>query len=259
MKLITLISDWHNDDFYTASVKGLLYSKCADIKVIDISNKIESYKYTQAAFVLRNAFLHFPVDTIHIVAINSDSDEQHPPICLKIKGHYFLGSASGIFSLMFSETPDVLVKINETDSIKNSTFPELTLYAEAASFLINGGDIKDLGPDLPHQYRHVQFMPAIDESIITGSVIYFDSYQNVFTNITRDLFNQVGKNRKFVITIKSDTYSMHKISKNYNEVEVGEMVSIFNSLDLLEISQRNGKLAKLLDIRLNSPVTVKFK
>ncbi len=52
---------------------------------------------------------------------------------------------------------------------------------------------------------------------------------------------------------------MTKISKNYNVVEVGEMGAIFNSLDLLEISQRNGKLAELLDIKLNSPVTVKFK
>ncbi len=259
MKLITLISDWHNDDFYTASVKGLLYSKCEDIKVIDISNKIESYKYTQAAFVLRNAFLHFPKGTIHIVAINSDSNNDHPPICLKIKGHYFIGTSSGIFSLMFSEKPEIVVKINETETIKNSTFPELTLFAEAASFLINGGDINSLGSVLPDQYRHVQFLPAIDESIITGSVIYFDSYQNVFTNITKELFEQVRKNRKFVITIKSDTYSMDKISKSYNEVDVGEMVAIFNSLDLLEISQRNGKIAELLDIRLNSPVTIKFK
>lgn len=258
MRLITLISDWQNDDFYTAAVKGLLYSKCSDIKVIDISHKIDTFKYTQAAFVLRNAFLHFPEGTIHIVAINSDPDEKHPPICLKIKGHYFLGSASGIFSLMFSEQPEKVVKIEEQGDIKLSTFPELTLYAQAAIALLNGKSIEDLGSELPDKNRHVQFMPAIDEDLLTGSMIYFDSYQNAFTNITRELFEEVRRNRKFVIAFKSESYSISKISKSYNDVESGEILAIFNSLDLLEIAQRNGKLAELFGIRLNSPITIKF-
>jgi len=259
MRIITLISDWQNDDFYTASIKGLLYSKCKDINVIDITNKIDSYKYTQAAFILRNAFLHFPTGTIHIVAINSDIDEKHNPICVLMKGHYFIGTQSGIFSLMFSEKPDKVVRINESKEFAVSTFPELTMFANAAIFLSNGGEIGKLGDALEGVIRPMQFMPAFDDNIITGNVIYIDSYQNAFTNITKDLFEEIRKKRKFVITIKSDSYSIHKLSKNYSEVEVGEMIGLFNSIDLLEISQRNGRLAELLDIRLNSPVTIKFK
>lgn len=258
MRLITLISDWHNDDFYTAAIKGSLYSKCSDIKVIDISHKIETFKYTQAAFVLRNAFLHFPEGTIHIVGINSDPDEKHPPICLKMKGHYFLGAASGIFSLMFSDQPEKVVQIKENEDIKLSTFPELTLYTQAAIALLNGKSIEDLGPELPGQYTHVQFMPAFDEGFITGSMIYFDSFQNSFTNITKKLFDEVGKGRPFVISFKSASYNISKISTSYNDVESGEIMALFNSLDLLEIAQRNGRLAELFDIRLNSPITIKF-
>lgn len=258
MQIITLISDWHNDDFYTASVKGLLYSKCANVRVVDISHKIDTFKYTQAAFVLRNAFLHFPEGTIHIVGINSNPDEAHPPICLKIKGHYFLGVASGIFSLMFSEKPEKVVQIEESGDIKRSTFSELTLFSQAAIALVNGKSIDDLGPELPGKYRHVQFLPAIDDNFITGSMIYIDSYQNAFTNITRELFNSVGKNRKFVISFKSDSFSTTKISNGYDDVESGEILAIFNSLDLLEIAQRDGKLAELFGIQLNSPITVRF-
>ncbi len=259
MSIITLTTDWHNDDFYTGAIKGLLYSKCPDITVVDITHKIDSFKYAQAAFVLRNAFSFYPKGTIHLVGINSDPTTEHPPICLKIKGQFFLGTASGIFSLMFTEKPDKIVKIEDTDTIKNSSFPELTIFAEAASILANGGTMEQLGPELPSQYRHVQFMPAIDENDITGNVIYIDSYQNIITNISKELFNQVGKKRKFIITVKSETYSTNKLSKNYSEVEVGEILALFNSLGLLEIAIRNGRIAELIDIKINSPVTIKFK
>lgn len=259
MRIVTLISDWSHDDFYTAAVKGALYSKCDNIKVIDITNKIDSFKYTKAAFVLRNAYLHFPKGTIHIIAINSDISEKQPAVCIEHNGHYFLGTENGIFSLLFTNKPDTVIKIKESDLIKNTTFPELTVFANAAINLINKETAASLGEEIQSKIRPMQFMPGFDDNIITGNAIYIDSYFNVFTNVSKELFSEVGKNRDFTIAIKSDSYSINKISKNYNEVEVGEMVGLFNSLNLLEISQRNGRLAELLDIKLNSPVTIKFK
>lgn len=258
MSIVTLTTDWQNDDFYTGAIKGLLYSKCPGVNVIDITHKIESFKYTQAAFVLRNAFSFYPEGTIHIVGINSDATEQQPPICLVKNGQYFLGTASGIFGLIFSEKPDLIVKIEETQSIKNSSFPELTMFAETACFLINGGNVKELGEELPGQYRHVQFMPAFDENGITGNVIYIDSYKNIITNIDHKLFEQVRKGRNYSIAVKSDAYTINKLSKNYSEVDVGDILGLFNSLDLLEMAMRNARIAELLDIKINSPVTIKF-
>ncbi|MDA3894496.1 MAG: SAM-dependent chlorinase/fluorinase [Salinivirgaceae bacterium] len=259
MSIITLTTDWHNDDFYSGAIKGLLYSKCQGVNVIDITHKIESFKYTQAAFVLRNAFSFYPEGTIHLIGINSDPTNDHPPICLKIKGQYFLGVASGIFSLMFSEKPDLIVKIEETHEMKLSSFPELTLFAEAASFLFNGGEMQKLGPVLENQTSHVQYMPAIDDNAITGNVIYIDSYQNIITNISKELFEQVRKKRSFHIAVKSDAYSTGYLSENYSEVEIGDILALFNSLGLLEIAMRNGRIAELIDIKINSPVTVKFR
>lgn len=259
MSIVTLTTDWQNDDFYTGAIKGLLYSKCSGVNVIDITHKIESFKYTQAAFVLRNAFSFYPEGTIHIVGINSDPTDKQPPICLMKNGQYFLGTASGIFGLIFSEKPDLIVKIEENNTIKASSFSELTIFAETACFLLNGGSITDLGPELPNQYRHVQYMPAFDDNDITGSVIYIDSYQNIITNINLELFEQVRKGRKYSIAVKSDVYRIDNLSKNYTEVDVGDILGLFNSLNLLEIAMRNARIAELLDIKINSPVTIKFK
>ena len=259
MSIVTLTTDWQNDDFYTGAIKGLLYSKCSHVNVIDITHKIESFRYAQAAFVLRNAFTFYPKGTIHIVGVNSDPTDNYPTVCIKIHGHIFLGTSSGIFSLMFSEKPDIIIEIKEFDSIKKSTFPELTIFAEAASFLINGGDIQDLGMELPSQHRHIQLMPAFDENEIIGSAIYIDSFKNIITNITLDLFNKIRNKRSYIITIKSAAYSIDNLSTNYSAVDSGEILALFNSIGLLEIAQRNGNFAEIADININSPVTIKFK
>jgi len=50
--------------------------------------------------------------------------------------------------------------------------------------------------------KQVPMRPVFDENIISGSVIYIDSYQNAITNINRKLFNEVGKGRKLKYLFK---------------------------------------------------------
>ncbi len=257
MALITLTSDWQNDDFYIGAMKGLLYSEIPQVQVVDISHKIDSFKYTQAAFVVRNSFLHFPKGTIHIVAINSEIQPGTPAVCIQVKGHYFIGAASGIFSLIFSENPEKVVEIQSGNRWQTSSFNELSLFAKAAAFIANGGNMDELGPEIPDKVGYVKMMPVYDEFEIAGSVLYIDSYNNVFTNITRSMFDQVIGDKKFSITLKSDSNKVTRLSQNYSEVDVAEMLALFNSLDLLEIALRNAPLAKLLDVKINDHVIVK--
>jgi len=257
--LVTLTSDWKNDDFYVGAIKGVLYSSIPRVNVVDITHKIDSYKFTQAAFIIRNSFLHFPEGTIHIVSINSEITETYAPVCIKIRGQYFIGTASGIFSLIFSEKPERIVRIHEREGWYNSSFPDLTLYAKAAAHIATGGDISDLGNDYVDEARHIQLMPVYDEYEISGSIIYIDSYSNIFTNITRRRFEQVCRNRRYTISFKSESYKIQKLSNTYNEVEVADMLALFNSLDLLEIAMRNARLSELVGLRINDPVIIKFR
>ncbi len=258
MQIITLTSDWQTDDFYVSSIKGYLYSQCPNVNVVDITHRIEPHKYTQAAFVLKNAYNSFPVSTIHIVCINSELTNEQPPVCILFGGHYFIGSANRVFNMLFDENPEQIVKI-DTLQYKNSLFPELTVFAKAAAFLANGGIITNLGPLLNAKLKPGGFIAPYDQNSITGSVVYIDSYRNLITNINKSLFYRVAQNRTFTIKVKSDSYTITKISNTYSDVDISDMVALFNSLGLLEIAMRNVKMADLMDIKINSPVTITFK
>ncbi len=85
-----------------------------------------------------------------------------------------------------------------------------------------------------------------------------DSYDNVVTNIDRNLFNQVGKGQPFIIEFAKG-YSIEKLSREYSDVPEGEILAFFNSSGFLEIAQRNGQMFGLLGLKMNESITIRFQ
>ena len=72
MGLITLISDWGRNDYYTAAVKGMIYKHHPDANIVDITHDINPFDVDQAAYVIRNAYKSFPDKTVHIIGVNTE-------------------------------------------------------------------------------------------------------------------------------------------------------------------------------------------
>jgi S-adenosylmethionine hydrolase len=118
--------------------------------------------------------------------------------------------------------------------------------------------MENLGTLHKNLNKQVPMLPTIDESLINGSVVYIDSFRNAITNIPRELFEKIGKNRPFDIFIQSNHYKINKINKTYNETSAGELLALFNSLNLLEIAISSGNVADLLNLNINSIIRIKF-
>lgn len=255
MPLITLISDWNNKDFYVGMIKGKVLSRVPEASLVDISHEIEPFNLSQAAFVLRNSYPHYPPGTIHLVLINTEPEPGQAIIAALYEGHYFIGTDNGVFGLLFKSEPEKIVKV----PFENMEFPSvLDAYTTAACQLLSGEALEQLGEATETFQKQLPRRAVIEESVINGSVIYIDSYQNAFTNITRDLFDRIGKGRPFEIFLSSNHYRIDKITMRYGEVPVGELVVIFNSLDLLEIAINKGPAVQLLNLMIGSTIRVKF-
>ncbi len=261
MPVVTITSEWNLTDFYLAAVKGALLTETG-VQAIEISSDIQKFNIAQAAFALKNSYKFYPEGSIHLVAVKSERTENHPFIVFYNDGHYFIGADNGIFGLVFEEKPDKIVEINLENSpvegICDSTFPELTVLVKVAGYLAKGGQMRLLGADKYKVFRTITLLQTIDDATIEGAVLYIDSYQNAITNITNDLFYQVGKNRPFEIFVQSNYYKITKINKTYNETSDGELLALFNSLNYLEIAINNGNAAELLNLHTKSNIRIKF-
>jgi S-adenosyl-L-methionine hydrolase (adenosine-forming) len=256
MPIITLTSDWNTNDFYIGAIKGKILSQSFETNIVDISHNIQAFNTAHAAFVLRNAYPNFPPGTIHLIFINTEPSSQMPFLAVKANGHYFIGSDNGIFSLVCGEHPEKMVKLQVNNAKSYSSFE---VFCDAACKLASGKEIDELGEPVESLNIRMPLRPTIEDASLMGSVIYIDSFQNVITNISRELFEKVSQKRDFDIFVQSKHYKISTISEFYHEVQVGELLALFNSIGLLEIAINNGNAARLLNLDTNSTIRVEFK
>jgi S-adenosylmethionine hydrolase len=251
MPVITLTTEWRPDDFYYGIMKGKLCSLSPDATIIDNANSIPVFNISHASFVIRNTYNNYPKGSVHIICVHSEGCEGKDHLIVKAKDHYFIGTDNGIFNLILNSDPDEVVKI----SYKGIN-DELEIFARAAADLISGKKPGELGKVLKDFTEKIPLRATIDKEIITGSIIFIDSYGNAISNITREIFYRVFENKQFLILIQSNKNFTDHISTRYSDEPVGELLARFNSLDLLEISINGANVTELLSLSIGSVVRV---
>jgi len=256
MSIVTLTSDWNLADYYIGAVKGRILSSCPDAVVVDVNHQIEAFNTLQAVYVLKNTYRNFPKGSIHIVAVNSEADAKRKYVIVKYDGHYFIGTDNGIFYLLTEGQTELIVEIEAENA---NGFPELNVFAKAACKIIQNEDIAQLGTPKQELFRQLPMLPVYEDNLIIGKVIYIDSYHNIVTNISKDLFEEIRKERNFKIFVQSKQSIIDKINKSYNETDEGELLALFNTAGLLEIAITKGKVAKLLSLDTKSEIRIEFE
>jgi S-adenosylmethionine hydrolase len=193
---------------------------------------------------------------VHIIAVNTEAHKGRELLAAKKDGHYFLCADNGILGLLGGNDPDEVISLTTGNT---GTFVALSVFATAAGDLCKGKALSELGSPVKNYDRQTPLRATIEDQIITGSVIHIDSHQNAITNISRELFDRVGKGRAFEIFVQSKHYVLNRINEHYNDSEPGDLLAIFNSLDLLEIAIRDGNAAGLQKLNTNSIIRIKFK
>lgn len=258
MAIITLTTDLGYKDFYQAALKGSILSQLPNASIVDISHDVSAFNIPQAAFILRNAFHYFPKGTVHLIGIDSVFNEKTRYLALKYREHFFVGSDNGIFSLLFEEEASEIVELNIMQDLKYLHFPLSDIFPKAASHLAKGGKLRDIGIPVSGVEDRMTLQPVIERDIIRGSVIYIDSFQNIITNITKEIFTHVQLNRDFTLFFKRNE-SISQLSWHYNEVPEGEKLCLFGISNHLEIAINKGNASGLLGLNLGDIVRIEFQ
>jgi S-adenosylmethionine hydrolase len=102
------------------------------------------------------------------------------------------------------------------------------------------------------EFRLLQ--PMTMQGNIRGTVVYIDNYGNCISNISRKMVEDHFGDRK--VSVNSNVGLASGISKNYSDVEEGEIVCLYNSSGFLEIAINRAQAEKLLGIKIDTPVMI---
>ena len=275
MPVVTLMTDFGNKDYAVAAVKGAIISTVQNPQIVDISHKIIPYNSTEAAYVLKNAYKTFPKGSIHIVGVESEKSVENQHLAMYFDGHYFIGADNGIFAMIKGDLrSEKIVLINIHDKMPTS-YPVLEVFVWVAAHISRNGNLEVIGKPIEKIKEIRELRPVINNKgdQILGAVIYVDNYGNVITNITRKLFNEVGKSRPFTIFARNvkfrevfETYSDaidYSIPKEKRD-EDGKKIALFNDAHHLELAiyksntQTVGSAQSLFGLEYRESITVKF-
>ncbi|GIV31048.1 MAG: hypothetical protein KatS3mg029_0399 [Saprospiraceae bacterium] len=151
---------------------------------------------------------------------------------------------------------------NSTASIAYRTiltipFPLRQVFCHAARHILEGKPFKEIGLPAPDYEQRIALHPVTSATEIRGMVIHIDQYENVITNIRKDLFEQMCQGRRFEVHFKRHT-PLTTLSRTYHDVPPGEPLCFFNVAGLLEIAVNMGKAASLLGIQPDDMVRITF-
>jgi len=272
--IITLTTDFGTKDYFVSAAKGRVFSELPNAQIIDISHKITPFSINETAYIIKNAYKHFPKNTVHIIAVDAEWSVENKHYVFLLDDHYFICANNGIISLITSVIkPKKVIEITLPKNKENNYF--LANFISAACHISRGGNLNLIGKETNDIKELTEITPVVnsEKNQILGNIIYVDNFGNLITNIDEDLFKKIGQGRKFELIARSHIFT--KIFNSYNEIvnfetpldkrkDDGKKLALFNSDNYLEIAiyksnlKTVGGASSLMGLNYRDSVTLRF-
>ncbi len=277
MPLITLLSDWGQDDYYLAEVKLRLHALLPDCHVLDISHGLHRDDLLSAAFVMYNLYSSMPENTVHILGIQDIASVGRPHLLVRAGGQYFIGADNGFFEYFQWISGRKVDEVREIEVWQDSdftgidvyTFPSRDLFPKVAAMIVQGCDLDQIGHPVQLELKALQ-NPMSNRVMekdkggsqigcrINGNVLYIDHFGNACTNIRKSEYEECLRQYPFSYMVVNGKKVYKAPVRAYQDLTEGSLLGIFLKNGFLEISIHGDHAANLLGLSRGSRVNILF-
>jgi S-adenosylmethionine hydrolase len=261
MHVITLTTDFGTKDGFVGVMKGVILGIAPEAKLVDISHEISPQNVREAAYTLARQVFYFPEGTIHVVVIDPGVGTDRRPIAAQIGDQYFVGPDNGVFSPLYEKAEEQgwPLKIVHTDNHKywldtiSNVFHGRDIFSPVGAHLAAGVALEELGPEINDPVRFEVPKPQRTEKGWRGEVMHIDHFGNIASNIHR---THIGEAK--VAKVKVNDVVLDGMVKTFGEAPVGELASLFSSINYVIVSEVNGNAAARLGTQVGDEFVIEF-
>jgi len=261
--IVTLTTDFGEQDYYVGAMKGVILDVCPDTEVIDLCHNVLPYDILDAAFTIAQSYRWFPLRTVHLVVVDPGVGTQRRPILVSGDRHFFIGPDNGVFSFIYPEQEKLTVWHITGDHYfhqpVSNTFHARDVFAAVAGWLAKGVEARQFGDEIEDYVKlSIPKAQAVNDKSWKGMVLKVDRFGNVITSIAAAdcpaLFAEPTPPFKLTAGGKDIT----KLVPNYAEGGQGEIFALLGSSGYLEIATNRGGAGKLLGLNRGAEVTLQL-
>ena len=123
MPLLTLTSDFGNQDYLVSAVKAQLLKINPSFQIIDVSHNIAPFNYPHTAYVCRSAMRYFPSHSYHLILVNLFEKKPEQLLLAFHQNQYLLCADNGLLTMILEGKPEMLIGIPlDKMAIKNTLY-----------------------------------------------------------------------------------------------------------------------------------------
>lgn len=259
MSIITLTTDFGQQDHYVAVLKGLIYARYPDVKLVDITHSIPDYDIMAAAYAVKSTFPAYPKGTVHLIGVDPEERQRKNGVVVKSFDQFFIGPDNGLISLICGDHVQSCVSIDNEDLFAKEyphSFRAARTYAPCAAALAQSGDINQIGA-LTSLFDLRWGQPSYTDNCLRGKIIHIDKFGNAITNILKPEFLSIKEDRSFEIFIRN--VRLKRIVSTYSDVGKADALAIFGESNHLEIALREASASDLLGLQVHDMITIEFR
>ncbi len=256
--LITLLSDFGDQDGYVGVLKGVILGLNPEAVLVDLSHQVPPRDILAGAFILQGAVPYFPPGTVHLAVVDPGVGTDRRPLALYSRGHFFVGPDNGLFHLALGgDRHFQAVRLDNPAYFLpqvSATFHGRDLFAPVAAHLSRGVPLADLGPPLADPLPLALPALQVATDVLTGQIIHLDRFGNLISNIPGDTLFSWAAGRPLAIRVAGG----HRVQlvRTYGDAASGELVALVGSHGYVEIACAQGSAADRLPGGLGLQVAV---
>lgn len=261
ISLVTLLTDFGDQDHFVASMKGVMLSINPQIQFVDLSHHITPHRIEDAAYVLQAAYRYFPEGTVHVAVVDPGVGSARRTLLVNSSRYFFLAPDNGLLTDVIQEEVGVEVRQIENKQYRleseGGTFDGRDLFSPCAAWLTKGQQPGSYGRLVQDYVRLPSRNATIKAGVLSGRIVYVDRFGNLISNVTPyDLRELRGITKKADgdLVIRLSGLTLAGLVGCYADGEREAPRALINSHGRLEVFLKEGHAAALLKLGVGDPI-----
>jgi S-adenosyl-L-methionine hydrolase (adenosine-forming) len=257
--LITLTTDFGHEGPFVGVMKGAIWGRFPEARVVDLTHEIVAHWPAEAGFWLSRAYRYFPRGSVHVAVVDPGVGTSRSNLVVEADGHLFLAPDNGLLAPVADRAGGArVVRMGAAELGRlgihhpSATFHGRDVFAPVAAELAAGRvSAQQLGEATTTLVPSWVDEPRVEPRSVTGVVITMDHFGNLITNIDAALIE------RFRLPLVHAGNHHFDLLRTYGDTKPGQYLALVNSFGVIEIARAENSAAEGLGLSRGAPVIVR--
>ncbi|MGC8878471.1 MAG: SAM hydrolase/SAM-dependent halogenase family protein [Anaerolineae bacterium] len=256
MPVITLTTDFGTSDAYVGVMKGVILQFAPHVTLVDISHEVPPQDVPTAAFLIYQAELFFPADTVHVVVVDPGVGSARRALAVRTRTSTFVAPDNGVLTHVLTHSTGYeaysLTKPEYWLPNPSATFHGRDIFAPVAARLADGTPISHLGEPIDDPICLPIPAPEFRApDAVIAHVLHIDRFGNLILDIQAEQLPAAP-----ILEIAG--YRIQGLRRTYADGVPGELIAYIGSTRRhIELALPGGHAARHIGAQVGMPVYVR--